>query len=197
VSRDARDDLFLALTPDRVLAAVESAGLATTRLCYPLNSYENRVYEVGLASGARVVAKFYRPGRWSAAQILEEHAFLDELAQEEVPVPPLRRFPGGETLREIDGILYALWDRSGGRAPDELDEPLAERLGMLVARLHAVGARRALAHRLALDEQRYVHRQLAWLDRHGTLPSALAERYAAAATAIAEAYRERSAGVAV
>jgi Ser/Thr protein kinase RdoA (MazF antagonist) len=201
-ARSVRDDqlasaTFVSLTPDRVLAAVEAAGIATTGLCYPLNSFENRVYEVELAdapggerkgAGSRVVAKFYRPGRWSGEQILEEHALLQELAAAEVPVPPLRSFADGSTLRRIDGISYALWERSGGRAPDELSEPLAERLGMLVGRLHEVCARRPLVHRPRLDAARYVHRQLDWLERHHTLPPALAERYVAAARGIAAAF---------
>jgi Ser/Thr protein kinase RdoA (MazF antagonist) len=199
---------FVALTPDRVLAAVEQAGMRTTGLCYPLNSYENRVYEVECEAPAapdapardagrlRVVAKFYRPGRWSEAQVLEEHAFLRELAEAEVPVPPLRSFGDGTTLRQIDGILYALWDKCGGRAPDELDEALAERLGMLVARMHEVGARRPLAHRLRLDAERYVYRQLDWLDRNLTLPPALAARYERAARGIAAAFAKLSEGVA-
>ena len=195
---------FVALTPDRVLAAVEAAGIPTTGLCYPLNSFENRVYEVeladagdGAAKGAcsRVVAKFYRPGRWSGEQIREEHALLRELAEAEVPVPPLRAFADGSTLREIDGIWYALWEKSGGRAPDELDEPLAERLGMLVGRLHEVCARQPVVHRPRLDAERYVHRQLDWLERHRALPPALAERYTAAARGIAAAFDALVAGV--
>jgi Ser/Thr protein kinase RdoA (MazF antagonist) len=192
---------FVALTPDRVLAAVEAAGIPTTGLCYPLNSFENRVYEVELAGdgaerGARVVAKFYRPGRWSGEQIGEEHALLRELAAAEVPVPPLRSFADGGTLRSIGGIWYALWDRSGGRAPDELDLALAERLGMLVARLHEVGARRPLVHRPRLDAARYVHRQLDWLLRRRALPSALEPRYVAAAQGIAAAFDTLVDGVA-
>lgn len=191
---------FVALTPDRVLAAVEAAGIATTGLCYPLNSFENRVYEVELAdaahgAGSRVVAKFYRPGRWSSEQILEEHALLRELEEAEVPVPPLRAFADGSTLREIDGIRYALWERSGGRAPDELSEPLAERLGMLVGRLHEVCARRPLAHRPRLDAERYVHRQLGWLERHHALPPSLADRYVSAARGIAAAFDALVTGV--
>jgi Ser/Thr protein kinase RdoA (MazF antagonist) len=187
---------FLGLTPDRVLAAVEAGGLQCDGLCYPLNSFENRVYEVGLEGGERVVAKFYRPGRWSAEQIGEEHALLQALAADEVPVPPLRAFPDGTTLHTVDGIHYALWGKSGGRAPDELDEPLAERLGMLVGRLHQTAARFRLAHRPRLDAERYVHRQLRWLANAGTLPGHLAERYTRAAEAVALAYDERAAGVA-
>ena len=106
-------DLFLALTPERVLDAVEAAGLAVRPLCYPLNSFENRVYEVELTDRSRVVAKFYRPGRWSSAQILEEHRFLAELDAEEIPVCAARPFPDGSTLATIDGIRYAVFDRRG------------------------------------------------------------------------------------
>ena len=179
---------FLALTPDRVLAAVEASGLRCTGLCWPLNSYENRVYEVELADRSRRVAKFYRPGRWNAEQIGEEHALLLALAAEEVPVPPLLAFPDGSTLRVIDGIHYAVWERSGGRAPDELDEPLAERLGMLTARMHLVARRHPLRHRPRLDSARYVRRPLRWLAEHAVVPGGLASRYAAAADGIAAAY---------
>ena len=189
-------DSFVSLTPDRVLAAVEAAGLRCTGLCYPLNSFENRVYEVELEDRSRLVAKFYRPGRWTLEQIGEEHALLLALAAAEVPVPPLRSFPDGTTLRAIDGIAYAVWERSGGRAPDELDEALAERLGMLVARMHAVAAGLPLRHRPRLDADRYVRRQLAWLAEHGTVPDHLAGRYHGAATAVAAAWDELAAGVA-
>ena len=86
----ATTDLFLSLTPEKVLAAVEAGGLRTNPVCYPLNSFENRVYEVELEDRTRVVAKFYRPGRWSAEQILEEHQFLADLAADELPVCTMR-----------------------------------------------------------------------------------------------------------
>jgi Ser/Thr protein kinase RdoA (MazF antagonist) len=142
-----------------------------------------------------VVVKFYRPGRWSAEQILEEHAFLVDLAAEEVPVVPARPFPDGATLREIDGIWYSIADRRGGRAPDELDEPLLQRLGRLIARVHNVGARRAASARPRLDADRYVRRNLAWLREHDTLPRAMRERYLDAAVAIAEIADLRLRGV--
>ena len=189
-------DSFVTLTPDRVLAAVEEAGLACTGLCYALNSFENRVYEVALVDGTRLVAKFYRPGRWSIDQIREEHDLLQALAEAEVPVPPLRAFPDGSTLRETGGIAYAIWERSGGRAPDELDDSLAERLGMLVARMHSVAERVPLVHRPRLDAERYVRRQLRWLAEHDTVPAHLWSRYHDAATAIAGAWDELASGVA-
>jgi Ser/Thr protein kinase RdoA (MazF antagonist) len=189
-------DLFLSLTPEKVLAAVEAAGLRSNPVCYPLNSFENRVYEVELEDGTRVVAKFYRPGRWSAEQILEEHQFLRNLDEEEVPVATARPFPDGSTLRRIEHIYYSVFDRRGGRAPDELDSTLARRLGMLVGRLHNVGARQAAPHRLPLTADLFIRDNLAWLDAHETVPRHLRARYAAAARAIAEVVDARLAGVA-
>ena len=186
-------DLFLSLTPERVLDAVEAAGVAVRPLCYPLNSFENRVYEVELADRSRVVAKFYRPLRWSADEIREEHRFLAELDAEEIPVCAARPFADGSTLASTpDGILYALFDRRGGRAPAELDARGAARLGMLVGRLHVVGARRPTANRLRLTSEAYVRRDLAWLAGQEVLPRRLERRYFAAAHAIADAYDRMS-----
>lgn len=189
-------DLFLGLTPERVLEAVEAAGLACRPLCYPLNSFENRVYEVELEDRSRVVAKFYRPGRWSEEQILEEHAFLDELVEEEVSVCSIRPFPDGRTLHQIDNIWYSISDRRGGRAPDELDDVMVARLGMQVARLHNVGARRPSVHRPSLNSDRYARRALHWIEQEGSLRGELEARFRSAALAIANLADEALAGVA-
>jgi len=196
VASTVATDLFLGLTPDRVLDAVEAAGLAVRPLCYPLNSFENRVYEVELADRARLVAKFYRPGRWTRAQILEEHRFLAELEAEEIPVCAAIPFADGTTLATIEGIHYALFERRGGRAPDELRDETAHRLGLLVGRLHVVGARRPDADRLPLTSAAYLREDLAWLEQHHVLPAHLEARYARAAHAVADAYDELSEGVA-
>lgn len=193
----AGTDLFLGLTPEKVLAAVEAGGLQCNPVCYPLNSFENRVYEVELADRSRVVAKFYRPGRWSEEQILEEHQFLEDLAAEEIEVCTMRPFPGGGTLRRIEGIFYCLSDRRGGRAPDELDEAAARRLGMLVGRLHNVGARRQAQHRLRLTADTYIRQDLDWLEEHGVLPRHLHDRYSDAALGIAALADRRMEGVPV
>jgi Ser/Thr protein kinase RdoA (MazF antagonist) len=197
MSSPAPTDLFLSLTPEKVLAAVEAGGLECNPVCYPLNSFENRVYEVELADRSRVVAKFYRPGRWSEEQILEEHQFLEDLAAEEIEVCTMRPFPGGGTLRRIDEIFYCLSDRRGGRAPDELDEAAARRLGMLVGRLHNVGARRESRHRLRLTADTYIREDLDWLQAHDVLPRHLRDRYADAALAIAALADRRMEGVPV
>jgi Ser/Thr protein kinase RdoA (MazF antagonist) len=179
-------DAFFELTPERVLAAVEEGGVECNNLCYPLNSFENRVYEVELVDKSRVVAKFYRPGRWSPDQILEEHAFLGELDAAEVPVCSVRAFPDGSTLKKIDGIFYSLSDRRGGRAPDELDMAKARRLGMLVGRLHTVGSARTAPSRRPLDADHFIRRAIGWLEDHRSLPGSLEARYFRAADAIAD-----------
>ena len=193
----AATDLFLSLTPEKVLQAVEAAGLRCNTVCYPLNSFENRVYEVELEDRGRIIAKFYRPGRWSAEQILEEHAFLAELTADEIPVCPVRPFPDGSTLKQQDHIYYSLAERRGGRAPDELTDEGALRLGRLVGRLHNVAVRHPAEHRLALDADTYVRANLAWLRAHGTVPERLQRRYFAAAEEIADLADEMMAGVPV
>jgi Ser/Thr protein kinase RdoA (MazF antagonist) len=110
---------FADLTPDAVLNAIDAIGVTTSGTLLALNSYENRVFQVGVEDPVQrfVVAKFYRPGRWSDAQILEEHAFTQELADAEVPaVPPLAI--DGCTLHERAGFRFALYPRRGGRAPE-------------------------------------------------------------------------------
>jgi Ser/Thr protein kinase RdoA (MazF antagonist) len=153
-------DLFLSLRPEKVLAAVEAAGLETRPVCYPLNSFENRVYEVELVDRSRVIAKFYRPGRWSQEQILEEHQFLIDLDRDEIPVGTVQPFPDGTTLQQIENIYYSIFDRRGGRAPDELNDEAVLRLGRLVGRIHAAGASREAEHRLQLTADNYIRRNL-------------------------------------
>src|SRR5437867_3577140 len=132
---------FFSLTPDRVLEAVEVGGLRCTGRCLPLRAFENRVYEVELEDERRLVVKFYRPGRWSRAAILDEHAFLADLAAAEVPaVAPLDLGTGG-TLGEIEGIYYAAFPKVRVRTLDELDAESRRRIGRPIGRRPAGGAR--------------------------------------------------------
>jgi len=179
-------ELYLNLTPERVLEAVEAGGLRCNPVCHPLNSFENRVYDIELQDQDHVVAKFYRPGRWSEAQIREEHAFMRDLEEDEVPICGHRTFPDGSTLKRVEGIWYCLYDRRGGRAPDEFSDDDVERLGMLVARMHNVGARHDAPNRLRLDADTYIREELGWLLANGVIPEELKARYAAAANAIAD-----------
>jgi Ser/Thr protein kinase RdoA (MazF antagonist) len=141
---------YAGLTPDVVLDALASAGLYGDGRLMALGSYENRVYQAVLEDGTHVVAKFYRPGRWSEAQILEEHAFAQELAAAEVPmVAPL--LLGGRTLHQHAGFAFSVSPWRGGRTPELEDFETLEWLGRFLARIHNVGAARPFAHRPALD----------------------------------------------
>lgn len=190
-------DLFLALTPEAVLQSVEAGGVDCKPVCFPLNSFENRVYMMETQDDTRIVSKFYRPQRWTREQILEEHQFLIDLHDAEVPVCPTLPFPDGETLKEVNGILYCLFESRGGRAPEELSEEDAERLGMLVARMHNVALTRPAEHRIHLTAETYVWNNIGWLEEHEALPQQLATRYLDAATYIAEIAEEYMQGVEV
>jgi Ser/Thr protein kinase RdoA (MazF antagonist) len=194
---DQATDLFLALTPDKVLEAVEDAGLRCNPVCHPLNSYENRVYDIQLADESHIVAKFYRPQRWSREQILEEHRFMADLEEAEIPICGLHPFPDGTTLREKEGIYYCLYPRFGGRAPQDLDSDLAHRLGMLLGRMHNVGAAGRSEHRVRLSADTYVRANLKWLAEHETIPVHLEARYLEAANTLAGIADHRLTGVEV
>jgi Ser/Thr protein kinase RdoA (MazF antagonist) len=148
---------FAGLTPDAVMGTAETLGLEPDGRQFALNSYENRVYRVGRHEAAPVVMKFYRAGRWTDAQILEEHRFALELAGQEIPVaPPLRL--GGETLHRVEGFRVGVFELCAGVAP-ELDAPGArELLGRTLARVHAVGARAPFVHRLSLTRRQWGER---------------------------------------
>jgi len=144
---------FSRLTPDAVLDAVESAcGSLLSGLIRPLPSYINRVYEVTCNDGTPLIAKFYRPGRWSRAAIADEHAFVRACAEADIPVIAPIADPSGETIHAADGTLFALFPKRGGRPaePANDDLPLWSRLGALVGRVHAVGVREAAQARLTL-----------------------------------------------
>ncbi len=162
---------FSGLDPQQVLDALDAAGLRGDGRILQLNSYENRVFQLFLEDGGAVVTKFYRPGRWTDAQIVEEHQFALELAAAEVPVVPPRLLradpdarqpvrllpPDAPTLACLDGAVphrFSVSDRCAGREP-ELDDPgTLRRIGGFIGRLHAVGARRRFRHRVTLDPRR-------------------------------------------
>ena len=204
------------LTPQQVLDALDAVGLRGDGRILQLNSYENRVFQVFLEDGRVVVPKFYRPGRWSDEQILEEHAFALELTEAEVPVvppmvlsgvatvpwhggseqPPERSHPGllghPPTLACWAGHRYAVAQRCAGREP-ELDRPgVLQRIGGFIGRLHAVGRRSAFAQRHHLDARRDGRRAVALVLDGGFVPadqSGAWQRAAEAAlTAIASAF---------
>jgi len=164
------------LRPGDIIDAVESAGLRCDGRLLALNSYENRVYQVGLEDAGNVVAKFYRPGRWSDAAILEEHAFSNELADDEVPVVPPMRI-GGETLQHRDEFRFALFDCRGGRPPELDDMSLLEQLGRLIGRIHIHGDTAAFRHRPTLDIDSFGTRSANYLLENEFIPADIAPAY--------------------
>ena len=170
---------FADLTPDAVLNAIDAIGVPTSGTLLALNSYENRVFQVGVQDDAQrfVVAKFYRPGRWTDAQIVEEHAFTGELAGVEVPaVPPLAI--DGATLHERGGYRFALYPRRGGRAPEIEDRQVREWLGRFIGRIHSVGGTSRYQHRPSLDAATFGDEPRAYLLASGWLPHELRDVYA-------------------
>ena len=170
---------YYSLTPDRVLDAVESTGLQVDGRQLALNSYENRVYQVGLDGAAPVVAKFYRPNRWSDAQILEEHAFTRELADREVPVVAPLAF-AGKTLLFFEGFRFALYPRCGGRAPELESRETLEWMGRFIGRIHAVGRLAPFRERPAIEPERFGYEPAEWLLDHGFVPEDLSDAWEAA-----------------
>ena len=168
---------YSGLTPDAVLDALESVGLHGDGRLLALNSYENRVYRVGMQDGPPFVAKFYRPERWTDAQILEEHAFVRELAQREIPVVAPMVLAGDATLSEHAGYRFAVYPLRGGRAPELDRRETREWLGRYIGRIHAVGATSGFGTRPGLDIETFGEEPRDWLLAHGFVPPDLLDAY--------------------
>ena len=164
------------LQPAVVLDAAEQLGLETSGHLLALNSYENRVYRIGLEEGGAVVAKFYRPDRWTDDAIREEHDFAAELAEAELPfVPPIER--DDETLFEWGGFRYAVFPSVGGHWPELGTEEDRRQVGRLMGRVHAIGARYEFEHRGALDVAAMGRASSEWLLDSGWIPAHLEAAY--------------------
>lgn len=195
---------FQELDPDLILNATETSGFRTTGEISQLNSYENRVFAVGIEPAERntapadrareqIIIKFYRPGRWSAECILEEHSFLQELTNADLKVAPALPLTegayAGSTLGKMDGLLYAVFPKVRGRLPDEFDETKLRRLGRILGRLHNVGAAKKFRHRPVLN-----HKPFSLWENLDLLADQVSvelwPRYEKAALAIIDAYEE-------
>ena len=158
---------YAALTPEVVLDACASLDLRPDGRLLALNSYENRVYQVWLEDDTSIVAKFYRPGRWSDAQIEEEHAFARELAEREVPVvAPLRN-------GVFQDYRFAVYPRRGGRSPNLDDSKVLEWIGRFIGRIHAIGETRPFEHRETLGVESFGHDVRAYLLENDFVPADL------------------------
>lgn len=180
---------YRALSPDVVLDALEELGFVPDGRLFALNSYENRVYQIGVEDGPPVVAKFYRPGRWSDAAILEEHAFSLELAEAEIEVGTPLAGPNGTTLHRSGPYRFAVYPRIRGRAPELEAAEHLEIMGRLVARIHNIGALRPFQHRPTLTIEAFAVEPSAYLLEGGWIPSDLAPAYRTLAGHLVERIR--------
>lgn len=185
---------FSSLSPDCVFDAMHAQGFHCDGRLLALNSYENRVYQLGMDDAPALVVKFYRPLRWSDAQIREEHQFVSQLEAAEIPVVPAMLDPYGNSLREFSGFRFAVFARQGGRAP-ELDRAgTLEWIGRFLGRIHAVGARESYQHRPNINPQTYGDASLDYLLQHDFIPVDIVHAYEATArmmlSAVSNAYRQ-------
>jgi len=162
------------LTPEFMLDALDAAGLHADGRLMQLNSFENRVLMLHLEDGRAAVAKFYRPARWSDAQILEEHGFAAELAAAEVPVAAPWPLAGGSTLFHYQGQRLAVTPRQGGRGPELEDPEVLRWIGRLLARLHGVGRQRPFEHRLSWASAAPAQTARDWLMANEAIPPEIA-----------------------
>jgi len=177
------------LTPEVILGAIESVGLVPTGSLLALNSYENRVYQVQLDDDRFVVAKFYRPGRWTQHAILEEHAFALELAALEIPVVVPMLFDQ-RSLLEYAGYRFSVYPRQGGRWPELDNADNLEQLGRLIGRMHMVGRSRRFEHRQVLTVKGYGQASVDYLLAH-FVPQELHFNYQHAAQALIDFIAQR------
>jgi len=167
---------FQQLTPECVLDAVDQLGFATSGRLLALNSYENRVYQVEIEDAAPLIAKFYRPARWSDAGIVEEHRFVHELVAQEIPVVAALEL-NGQSLHSFQGFRFALFPRQAGRAP-ELDHPgVLERIGRFIGRIHAVGALASYQERPSINIDTFGFVARDYLITHQFIPAELLASY--------------------
>ncbi len=181
---DKETQFFYELSPEKILSCVDNLGFKTTGRAMVLNSMENRVYEIEIYTDSPnpsehfLITKFYRPGRWSKEQIQDEHDFLLELADNEIPViAPM--IVNGESvfLDENSGLYYCLFPKKGGRAPDEMNIDDLEILGRTLARMHSVGASKKAEHRLHISPEVYGRQNLNYLLSSKVIPSHLESTY--------------------
>ncbi len=174
---EAASPNFSTLSPELVLDALEEVGIHGDGRLLALNSYENRVYQVWREDAPPLVAKFYRPARWSPAQIVEEHAFVDALVEQELPVVPALKLAGGNTLHECQGFYFAVFEKHGGRAPELEHTGTLEWLGRFIGRIHAIGAIAPFLERPALDAVSFGEASRDFLRINDFVPTTLRSAY--------------------
>jgi Ser/Thr protein kinase RdoA (MazF antagonist) len=163
---------FTNLSPDLILDAIDSVGIATDGRLLALNSYENRVYQVGVDSASPIVAKFYRPNRWDDDAILEEHAFVKSLADKEIPAVAPTSIDG-KTLFSYQDFRFSVFPKHGGRAPELDREGVLEWIGRFIGRIHSVGALSEFKYRPELNIDTFGQEPSRYLLDQGMIPKEL------------------------
>ena len=167
---------YVNLDPDAILSAIESIGFQCNGSLMPLNSYENRVYQIGIEDKEPLIAKFYRPDRWSSDAIIEEHQFASELFQHEIPiVAPI--VTNNETLHTYQGFHFALFPRQGGRALELDNLEQLEWMGRLLGRLHAIGACKSFQYRIKVNAETYGYQPYQFLLDNNFIPTEIKQNF--------------------
>jgi Ser/Thr protein kinase RdoA (MazF antagonist) len=178
---------FSSLDPDWVLDAMQSVGFDCDGRILALNSYENRVYQLGIEAGGYVIAKFYRPERWTDAQILEEHQYVQELRRAEIPVVAAIQNELGHSLHTFNGYRFSVFPSFGGRAPELDREDCLLRIGRQLGRIHQVGARATFQHRPVINQETFGRASLSFIKELSIVPKSLDESYFSTAEVMMEA----------
>jgi Ser/Thr protein kinase RdoA (MazF antagonist) len=188
------DESFFQLTPDQVLDAIESVGLEPQAALLGLNSYENRVYQFRDYDEKKYVVKFYRPNRWSNAEILEEHEFTLQLADSEIPVIPpllLTQESRQQTLLNFNGFRFAIFECKGGRAPELEDKKTLEWIGRFIGRIHTIGESKPFQHRPELSINSFAETSAHYLLNQHFIPSHILPAYQAITEQLIDICHER------
>jgi len=189
VTDNKENESYAELGPDAILDAVESLGYLCNGQFLALNSYENRVYQVGIEDEVPLIAKFYRPARWTDEAIIEEHEFTQALSELEIPVIAPMRDDNGITLHRHNDYRFTLYPRRGGRAP-ELDDPdHLEQMGRFIARIHNMGETHPFGHRPTLNIESFGVDSYQYLLEHGFVPRELEPAYRSLAEDLIERIR--------
>ena len=167
---------FSSLEPNFILQAIESGGYVCDGRVLTLNSYENRVFQIGIEDGDPIIAKFYRPNRWTTKQIQEEHDFCFELADAELPVVAPLRNAEGKTIFNFDEFRFSLFPRKGGRAPELDNQDNLYVLGRFLGRMHLIGASEQFKFRPAIDSKTYGHESVNYISEY-FIPAELKQAY--------------------
>ena len=167
---------FSLLEPNFILQAIEEQNFVCDGRILPLNSYENRVYQIGLEEREPIIAKFYRPDRWTNEQIQEEHDFCFELEEAELPVVAPLRNSENQSIFEYGNFRFSLFPRKGGRAPELDNDDNLFVLGRFLGRMHLIGAVRGFSHRPTIDSKSYGHESVQYISEK-FIPAELKSAY--------------------